>query len=99
VFWKGVQHHLWFCLDHLSCVKMAAFQFYLQSWKQRKVPGGQVRWVGWGTTVMLFLVKNSLVEKEVRDGVLLWCNSQFFCLQSSGRRLCTFSRSHCKTSQ
>jgi hypothetical protein len=28
-------------LDHLSCVKMTAFQFYLQSGKQRKV-----EWVG-----------------------------------------------------
>jgi hypothetical protein len=25
------------CLDHLSCVRMAAFQFYLQSVKQRKL--------------------------------------------------------------
>jgi hypothetical protein len=25
------------CLDHLNCVKMAAFQFCLQSGKQRKV--------------------------------------------------------------
>jgi hypothetical protein len=37
VFCEGVQHHLQFCLDHLSCVKMAAFQFYLQSGKQTKV--------------------------------------------------------------
>jgi hypothetical protein len=37
---------------------MAAFEFYLQSRKQRKV--------GWvGTTVMLDLVKNSLVKEEV----------------------------------
>jgi hypothetical protein len=37
---------------------MAAFQFYLQSGKQRKV--------GWvGAAVMLFLVKNSLLKKEV----------------------------------
>jgi hypothetical protein len=33
-----IQHHcLRFCLDHLSCVKMAAFQSCLQSGKQRKV--------------------------------------------------------------
>jgi hypothetical protein len=37
VFFDGVQRRLRFCLDHLNCVKMAAFQFYLQSWKQRKV--------------------------------------------------------------
>jgi hypothetical protein len=50
VFCEGVYHRLRFCLDHLSCVKMAVFQFHLQSGKQRKI--------GWvGTTVMLFLVK------------------------------------------
>jgi hypothetical protein len=37
----GVQHRLRFCLDHLNCVKMAAFQFYIQSGTQRKVG-----WVG-----------------------------------------------------
>jgi hypothetical protein len=37
LFCEGVQHGLWFCLDHLSCVKMAAFQLG----KQRIV-----RWVG-----------------------------------------------------
>jgi hypothetical protein len=37
VFCEAVQHRLWFCLDHLSCVKMLAFQFCLQSGKQRRV--------------------------------------------------------------
>jgi hypothetical protein len=60
--WKScsvsVQHCLLFCLDHLICVKMAAFQFYLQSRKQRTV--------GWvGVTVMLLPVKNSLVKKGI----------------------------------
>jgi hypothetical protein len=32
-------------------------------------------------------------EKEVWDGALSWCNSQFFCHQSSGRILRTFSLS------
>jgi hypothetical protein len=41
VFCEGVQHRLRFCLNQLSCVEIAAFQFYLQSGKQRKV-----RWVG-----------------------------------------------------
>jgi hypothetical protein len=41
VFCEAVQHCLRFCLDRLSCVKMAAFQFYLQSGKQRKAG-----WVG-----------------------------------------------------
>jgi hypothetical protein len=53
VFCEGVQHRLRFYLDHLTCVKMAAFQFYLQ-WGNRKI-------VWWGTTVMLVLVKNFLV--------------------------------------
>jgi hypothetical protein len=45
---------------------MAAFQFYLQSGKQKKVAGDQVRGVGLvGMTVTLFLVKNSLEKKEV----------------------------------
>jgi hypothetical protein len=26
VFCKGAQHRLWFCFDHLKCVKIAAFQ-------------------------------------------------------------------------
>jgi hypothetical protein len=41
VLCEGVRHRLRFCLNHLSCVKMAAFQFYLQSGKQRRVG-----WVG-----------------------------------------------------
>jgi hypothetical protein len=36
---------------------------------------------------------------EVWDAALSWCNSQFFCRQSSGRSLRTCSRSRCKTSQ
>jgi hypothetical protein len=35
MFCEGVQHHLRFCFNHLSCVKVAAFQFYLQSGKQK----------------------------------------------------------------
>jgi hypothetical protein len=30
VLCKGVQHCLWFFLDHINCVKTEAFQFYLQ---------------------------------------------------------------------
>jgi hypothetical protein len=55
--------------------------------------------VGGGTTVMLILAKNSLVKKEVWDGALSWWNSQFFCCQSSGRSLHTFSCIRYKTSQ
>jgi hypothetical protein len=54
-FCKGVRHPLQFCLDNHSCVKIAGFQFHLQSRKQRKV-----RWVGDDSHVVLgekFLVK------------------------------------------
>jgi hypothetical protein len=39
VFCEGVQHRLRFCLDHLNCVKTAAFQFYVQSGKQKSRVG------------------------------------------------------------
>jgi hypothetical protein len=58
VFCEDIQHRLRFCLDHLSCVKVATFQFYLKSGKQRKA-----EWVG--AMVMLFLVKTSLVKEEM----------------------------------
>jgi hypothetical protein len=58
MFCEAVQHRLRFCLHHISCVKMAAFQFYLQLRKQRTV--------GWvETTVVLVLVKYSLMEKKM----------------------------------
>jgi hypothetical protein len=60
MFYERVQHRLPFCLDPLNCVKMMALQFYLQSGKQKKVG-----WVGDGSHVVLLLVKNSLVKKEV----------------------------------
>jgi hypothetical protein len=47
VFCEGVRHRLRFCLDHLSSVKMATIQFYLQSEKQRKAG-----WVGDGSHVV-----------------------------------------------
>jgi hypothetical protein len=56
---EDVQHRLKICLDHLICVKMVAFQFYLESEKQRSRADGD--------TVMLFLVKNALVKNEVSD--------------------------------
>jgi hypothetical protein len=64
VFCDSVQHRLRFCLDHNTCVKTVAFQFIL-NW------GNREKYAGWGMTVMLHLVKNSLVKKEVRDGALL----------------------------
>jgi hypothetical protein len=39
VFCDDVQHRIRFCPQHLNCVNMAAFQFYLQSGKQKKVGG------------------------------------------------------------
>jgi hypothetical protein len=36
VFCVGVQHHLQFCFNHINRVKMADFQFYLPSGKQKK---------------------------------------------------------------
>jgi hypothetical protein len=52
--------------------------------------------VGGGWQLILFLVKNSLVKKEMWDGVLSWCNSQFFCGQSSEQTLHIFSHIHYK---
>jgi hypothetical protein len=39
LFCEGVQQRLRFCLDHLSCASMAAFQFYLQSGEKEKQGG------------------------------------------------------------
>jgi hypothetical protein len=49
MFCESVQYHLRFCLDHFNCVKMAAFQCYFQSGKQRKRKA-----VG---TIAMFLIK------------------------------------------
>jgi hypothetical protein len=43
---------------------------------------------------MLFLVKNSLVKKEVWNSVLSWCNSQFFVTKVLGE---VFSHFHAVT--
>jgi hypothetical protein len=42
-------------------------------------------WGGWRMTVVLFLVKNSLVKNEVWDSVLSQCNSQFFVTKVCGK--------------
>jgi hypothetical protein len=49
----------------------------------------KVRWAG--TTVMLFLVRNSQLKKEVWNDALSWCNSQFFCSQSLVQSVRIFS--------
>jgi hypothetical protein len=64
MFCEGVQHRLRFCLDHLNCVEMAAFQFHLQSGKQKSRVGG------WDEINIVF-VKNFLLEEEVWDCALL----------------------------
>jgi hypothetical protein len=92
MFCEDVQHHLRLCLNHLNCVKIAAFQFYLQVGKQKsRVGRGQQSCCSWS--------KNFLVKEEAWDCALLWCNSQFFCRQSLGQSLHTFSRSHHKMPQ
>jgi hypothetical protein len=58
VFCEGDQHCLQFCLDHFSCVKMAASQYYIQSRKQRKV--------GWVVDdIHIVFGQKFLVKKEV----------------------------------
>jgi hypothetical protein len=49
VFCESVLHCLRLCLDHISCVKIAAFQLYLQSGNQRKVG-----WVGDDSHVVFY---------------------------------------------
>jgi hypothetical protein len=85
VFCEGVQHRLRFCLHHLSCVKMETFQFHLHTGKRTKFG-----WVGVNSHDVL--ITNSVFEREVWDGTLSWCKSQFFCHQSSERSLRTCSQ-------
>jgi hypothetical protein len=42
-FYEGLS--MWFCLDHLSCDKMAASQFYLKSGNQESRVGGDYGYV------------------------------------------------------
>jgi hypothetical protein len=91
MFCEGVQHRLWFCLYHLSCQNGGLSVLY-SFWGTEK---SRVC----GVQQSCCFLSNSLVKKVVWDGALSWSNSQFFCHQSWGRSLCTFSRSHHKTSQ
>jgi hypothetical protein len=45
---------------------------------------------GWWMTVMLFLVKSSLVKNEMWDGALSCCNSQFLFAKVQGKDLAHF---------
>jgi hypothetical protein len=60
-----------------SVLKWRSFSFIFNEGSWRKV-----RWVGGENHVVL--AKNSLVKKEVWNGALYWCNSQFICCKSSG---------------
>jgi hypothetical protein len=64
---EGVQRHLQFCPNHLICVKMAAFEFYLQSGETRVSCRGprQVSRVGANDSHVV------CGEKEVWGGALL----------------------------
>lgn len=42
-FCVDVQHRLPFSLDRLNFIEMAPYQFYFESWKQRRVASAQVR--------------------------------------------------------
>jgi hypothetical protein len=69
---EGVQHHLRFGLDHLNCVKRAAFQFYFQPGKERKVSEGQDRQVERvGDNSHVVFGQNILCE----NGCVKRCNS------------------------
>jgi hypothetical protein len=63
VLCEDVQHRLRFCLDLPYCVKMADFQFYLQSGEQRTEG-----WVGGGSHVGFD--KKFTGEKGSCEGVL-----------------------------
>jgi hypothetical protein len=65
-------HVLWqFCLDHLSFIKMAAFQFYLQTGQQSKVG-----WVG-DDSRFVSGQKFRAEKRSVKRSVV--ANSQFLC--------------------
>jgi hypothetical protein len=69
--------------------KWRSFSFYLQSGNR------EVGWTG-DYSHVVFGQKFPCV-KELWDGALAWWDSQFFCRQSSGRSLYTFSRNRRKT--
>jgi hypothetical protein len=72
--------------------KWRPYSFIFNRWNRK------VGWV-WDDSHVDLVKKKSLVEKELWDGALSWCDSQFFWRQSSERSVRTFSRSHPKTSQ
>jgi hypothetical protein len=99
--WKScsvsVQHCLQFCPDHLSCVKVVAFQFYLLSGKQKSCLGPRkLNRVSGARQSHCSGIQFS-GEKEVWDNALSWCSSQFFYHKFPGQNLCICSYSHHKS--
>jgi hypothetical protein len=84
VFCEGVQHRLRFCLDHLNCLKRAAFQFCLQSRKQKEKQG-ELR-----MTLILFLVKYSLVKRKCGTVSCLDATDSSFVAKVLGEVLANF---------
>jgi hypothetical protein len=74
MFYEGFQHCLQFCLSHLNCVKMVVSSTG-EAKKSHREPN-QTKRMGAEWHSYCFLIKNPLVRKEVRDGVLSWCNNQ-----------------------
>jgi hypothetical protein len=71
VFCESVQHgHSASITSIVSKQQPYTVIFYRRN--REKSPGTKSgKWDEWGTTVMLFLVNNSLVKEEVLDGALL----------------------------
>jgi hypothetical protein len=56
-----------FRLDHLNCIKTAAFQLYLHSGKQKSCPGHRAVWKCFGrssATKCFFIVINNLLHEH-----------------------------------
>jgi hypothetical protein len=76
-----------FCLGHLICVKMVAFQLG----EQRKVTGGQVRQVGYvGDDSHVAFGERLPGEKGSVRRCFVMMQQPVLRHQSSGRSLCTF---------
>jgi hypothetical protein len=90
VLCEGVQHHVRFCLDLLNFVKMTAFQFCLQSGKEKSRVGGD-------DSRVVFGQKYPGEEGNVRRCVVVMLQPVLL-LPKFWRSLHTFLRSRHKTS-
>jgi hypothetical protein len=70
--------------DSASITLVVSKWRHLQSEKQRKVRGSQVRRVECVGGHRHDVVKTFLMKKEAWDGVLSWCNNQFFVQNVQG---------------